>query len=134
MSQKVTIHQAAEANTQTVARAKPQYTELTDSLGRSIKLRKLSPVQESRVTRAAGNDATNQVYMSGYVFPAAMVAYIDGEPYGLPESVAEIEMVLEDLGSDGLAAINAHFLDEFRKAQAIMKDAERTAEDAAAKN
>ncbi|OVE45698.1 hypothetical protein CBW21_21965 [Chromobacterium violaceum] len=130
----MTIHQAAEANTQTVARAKPQYTELTDSLGRSIKLRKLSPVQESRVTRAAGNDATNQVYMSGYVFPAAMVAYIDGEPYGLPESVAEIEMVLEDLGSDGLAAINAHFLDEFRKAQAIMKDAERTAEDAAAKN
>ncbi|MBM2884101.1 hypothetical protein JFK97_06825 [Chromobacterium phragmitis] len=131
---KVIVHQAAEANTQTVARAKPQYTELTDSLGRVIKLRKLSPVQESRIFRAVGNDATNQVYMSGYVLPAAMVAYLDGEPIGLPESVAEIEMVLEDLGSEGLAAINSHFLEEFNKAKTSMRDAERSAEEVAAKN
>ncbi|PRP68740.1 hypothetical protein BUE93_20765 [Chromobacterium amazonense] len=130
----MTVHQAAEANTQAVARAKPQYTELTDSLGRVIKLRKLNPIEQSRLLRAVGSDnATNAAFMNAFAFPAAMVAYIDGEPYGLPDSIAEIEMVLGDLDEAGLIAIALH-LEKLAK-EANEKAKQMAAEEAeAAKN
>ncbi|MDE1714511.1 hypothetical protein PWG14_18575 (plasmid) [Chromobacterium amazonense] len=131
MNQAVTVHQAAEANTQTVARAKPQYTELTDSLGRVIKLRQLSPVQESRLILAVGPEhAANAVYLNTFAVPAARVAYIDADPYGFPTTLAEIEMVLNDLDTEGMHAIIDHMVmknEEARAALAKMLDAEKEA-------
>lgn len=101
MNQRVTVHQAAEINTEVVAKPKPQYETVIDAKGRNIRLRRLTPLDESRLILAVGpENAANTVYLNTFVVPAAMVAYIDGEPYGQPGSIAEIEMVLDDLDTE----------------------------------
>lgn len=118
---------------------KPKFTTIHDSLGRTIQLRKLGPLEQGRIVMAVGGDiAGNQTYMSGFALPAAMVVYIDDVGFGLPQTNKQIESVLQDLGEEGMAAINAHFQEKYEAAQA---EAEAkalreglSAEQAAAKN
>lgn len=134
---KVTVHEEIEerAAAKPVQRG-PVLTILEpDARGRVIKLRELDPLQQSRLVMAVGGEnAANQVYMNGFALPAAMVAHIDDDFFGLPGNVKQIDAMLSQLGTDGMAAINAHIVAKFEAAKAEMEKAVQSAEQAAAKN
>lgn len=133
---KVTVNQSAPP---VHVDQKPRFEQIQDSRGRTIQLRKLGPLEQGRIVMAVGGDtASNQTFMSGFALPAAMVVYIDDLPYGLPNSLVQIEAVLKELGEEGMQAINEHFLAKYEaaKAEADAKSSMDglTAEQAAAKN
>ena len=134
---KVTVHEGVAAPVH--VDQKPRFESIQDSQGRTIQLRKLGPLEQSRIVMAVGGDAAgNNTFMSGFALPAAMVVYIDDTPYGLPQTLTQIEGVLKELGEEGMAAINAHFLKKYEAAEAdaaakANQDA-LGAEQAAAKN
>jgi hypothetical protein len=115
---------------------KPKFESVVDSLGRTIQLRQLDPLQQGRLVMAVGGDVSaNSTYMNGFALPAAMVAHIDDQFYGFPSSVREIESMLTQLGVEGMAAINSYL---YTKMQALQEEADKEAaaqaEVAAAKN
>ena len=119
---KVTLRESAVAE---VKPAAPVKDTVTDSKGRVIKLRELDPLQQSRLTLAVGSEAAmNQAYMGAFVYPVAMVEYIDEDFYGFPASIAQIESMLKVLGSEGTAAV-IKYLSE--KAEAASAEAEKQA-------
>jgi hypothetical protein len=131
---KVTVHQDAEVPAP-AAPKKSQFESVTDSKGRVLQLRELDPLQQARLVMAVGGEvAANQTYMNGFALPAAMVAHIDDEFFGFPTSILQIEAMLKQLGSEGMAAINAHLLAKFEAAKAELEKAAQSAEQAAAKN
>lgn len=90
--------------------------EIVDSLGRKLKIKDPAILQESRLVRALGGDASmNSGYMMGYVMPAAMVVEIDGIPVNFPVTEAQLEASIQRIGREGLAAVMNHFTE---KAQA----------------
>lgn len=109
----------------------PQVKEdnvVVDSLGRQIKLRELTPVQESRLFLAVGADnSENNRFMTMYAFPAAMVESIDDETYSLPNNMAQIEARLAIIGHEGLAALRQSMVDAMKKAQEALENAEEKA-------
>lgn len=114
---------------------KPKFESVQDSLGRTIQLRTLDPLQQARLVMTVGGDvAQNSVYMNGFALPAAMVAHIDDDFFGFPASVKQIETMLTLLGNEGMAAINGHMLAKFEALQADQERAAQSAEQAAAKN
>lgn len=134
---KVTVREGAAAPVHVDQR--PRFETLQDSKGRTIQLRKLGPLEQGRIVMAVGGEtAGNQTYMSGFALPAAMVVYIDDVPYGLPQTLTQIEGVLKELGEEGMEAINGHFLKKYEaaKAEADAKALQEGlgAEQAAAKN
>lgn len=80
-------------------------TELTDASGRKLVLREIEILEESRIVRMCGDDATNQGYMMGYVMPACMVASIDGDPLPIPANKRELEFAIKRVGRSGMAAV-----------------------------
>ena len=81
---------------------------VTDAKGRRITLRELDFLEESRLVRMLGSDASmNAMYMKGYVIPAACVAAVDGESYAVPATAKEVEASIKRLGRDGFTAIAA---------------------------
>lgn len=130
---KLTVHE--EANTEIREKAKPKLESVTDSLGRVIQLRELDPLQQARLVMAVGGEnAANQVYMNSFALPAAMVAHIDDEFFGFPTNVRQIEDMLKQLGSEGMAAISMHLLAKYEELKKQLDDATQNAEQAAAKN
>lgn len=123
-----------EAAAPAVVDKKPRFESIADSLGRTIQLRKLDPIQESRIVRAVGGDvASNHTFMAGYAMPAAMVAHIGDDFFGLPDNIKQIETMLALLGPEGMEAISKHFMEKFELAEEEKKAADN-AEQAAAKN
>lgn len=79
---------------------------IKDARGRTLVLREVDFLDESRLVRALGSDASlNAIYMHGYVMPAAMVASIDGEDCILPMSPLEIDAAIQRLGREGNSAV-----------------------------
>ncbi|HWT68085.1 MAG TPA: hypothetical protein VN214_03115 [Pseudomonas sp.] len=118
---------------------KPRFETIQDSKGRTIQLRKLGPLEQGRIVMAVGGEtAGNQTYMTGFAMPAAMVVYIDDTPYGLPQSQKQIDVVLSELGEEGMTAMNAHFMAKYEaaqaEAQAKAQHDDLSVEQAAAKN
>ncbi|TDR80002.1 hypothetical protein [Paludibacterium purpuratum] len=124
----VTLREQSDINTDTRQTRQPQFQRVTDSLGRVIQLRELDPLQQARLVMAVGSElSTNAVYMNGFALPAAMVAHIDDDFFGFPASIAQIEDMLKQLGTEGMVAVNDHLL-------ARLEQARSDAELAAAKN
>ncbi|PXX42213.1 hypothetical protein [Aquitalea magnusonii] len=123
---KVTVHdKKVEA---TVAQA--SVDSVVDSKGRTLELREIGPLQESRIVLAVGADgAANQAYMLGYVMPAVLVAKIDGEHLVIPQTKLEVEAAITAVGREGLRAIHAHM-----EAKAKEQEEAEKAEKAAVKN
>ena len=84
---------------------KPKFTSVHDSRGRTIQLRKLDPLQQSRIVRACGDESSNTVFMNGFALPCAMVAFIDDDMFGLPGNITQIESMLSILGDEGMTAV-----------------------------
>ncbi|MEB0078009.1 hypothetical protein QN386_22200 [Pseudomonas sp. CCI3.2] len=129
---RITVKETAD---QSEAPKKPKFETVTDSLGRTIQLRQLDPMQQSRLVMGVGGEVSqNSTWMNGFALPAAMVAHIDDDFFGFPSSIKQIEAMLSQLGTDGMAAINGHLLAKYEAAKAEHEKAALSAEQAAAKN
>lgn len=112
---KVTVHE--DVNTE--VKRKPVANKfVTDSLGRSISLRKLTPMHQARLVSVVGaTNSKNEVYMAGFAIPAAMVAEIDGVPFPLPDSMLQLEAVLTELSDEGMEAIGKSLMEDAKSTQ-----------------
>lgn len=78
-----------------------------DKAGRRIQLRRVGVLEQLRLYKALGPQlSVNEPYFDMAIIAAA-VSMIDDVPVPFPASEAGIEAILERLGSDGLAAVNA---------------------------
>lgn len=78
-----------------------------DKAGRKIQLRKIGVLEQLRLFKALGPQLSlNDMYMS-LAITAASAEAIDGVPLPFPGSEMMLEGVLERLGDDGVAAIEA---------------------------
>jgi hypothetical protein len=113
MNVKVTLNEAPA-----VTPKNTEAVEIVDSLGRKLKVKEPSILQESRLVRAMGGDASmNTGYMMGYVMPAAMVIEIDGEAQAFPATELQVDSAIQRLGREGLAAVMSHFTEQAQVAQ-----------------
>ncbi len=79
---------------------------IKDSRGRSLTLRKMNALQNSRIVRLVGaDDAMNQAYMTGFVLPSVLVSEIDGEPVSIPETRIQLEAAINRLDDAGISAV-----------------------------
>lgn len=96
--------------------------EITDALGRKLKIKPIDVLYESQLTRLYGSEAaTNPTYMMGFVYPAASVCEIDGVPCARPTTQQEIDDAIQRLGREGFAAFLQHLqtlMDEVKKTSA----------------
>jgi hypothetical protein len=77
---------------------------VSDDNGRQIEIKILSALDSMRLTRVAGKDAQNSSWMM-YATIAASVVSIDGERLPQPQSVREIEAIVQRLDNTGVMAI-----------------------------
>ena len=77
---------------------------VTDSLGRSIKLKKPGVLAQFRLVEALGDSAKNEVYLA-MVTPMIFVTSIDDAPVAAPTSKAEIEALIQRLDEPGIEAV-----------------------------
>lgn len=79
--------------------------EITDALGRRLRLRRIGALEKLRLLKAVGPKlAENEAYL-GIALLAYAAAAIDSVPLPAPASETQIEMIVERLGEAGLAAI-----------------------------
>lgn len=98
---------------------------VTDSKGRTLKIKAPDILFESRLVRIMGNDSANSSYMYGYVIPAVNVVEIDGDKVTFPASLLQVEALIGRLGHEGLAAVHQHLnkkLDDAIEAQQQLKN------------
>lgn len=99
--------------------ASAQVVELTDVLGRKLRILPLDILYESQLTRMFGAEAANLPYMMGFVYPAASVCEIDGVPYPRPTSQQEVDDAIQRLGREGFAAFLQHMQSEVEKIKQV---------------
>lgn len=98
---------------------------ITDSLGRALTLRKITPLLQSRITLGIGVQAAmNEAYMTAFVYPSAMVASIDSDEYRVPTSVIAVEAMLTILGDEGINALMEYFKKKHDEQVSDSSDAE----------
>lgn len=132
---KVTVHDDSSAVEVAPKKEKPQKEKVTDLKGRVITLRELDPLQQSRLVMAVGGEvASNLTYMNGFALPAASVEDIDGDFFGFPTTIKQIEGMLKILGNEGIAAINDLNMSKLKKIQEEFEKEIESAEKLAAKN
>ena len=91
----------------------PDADVVVDSKGRRLRVREPDVLQESRLVRAMGAEASqNNAYMLGYVMPAAMVVQIDGEDMPFPMTEREVDASIKRLGREGLTAVMTHLTEK----------------------
>jgi hypothetical protein len=85
---------------------------VTDSAGRTIKLKKPGVLAQFRLVEIMGDTASNQTYM-GMVLPLIFVTSIDGDPVFPPTSKLQVEALIQRLDEHGvdavLTGVNANF-------------------------
>ncbi|EXF95802.1 hypothetical protein HK44_020660 [Pseudomonas fluorescens HK44] len=130
---KVTVNHDAAAPVETPK--KSRNATITDSTGRTIQLRELDPLQKGRLVMSVGGEiAANNVFMSGFAIPAAMVTHVDDDFFGMPANIKQIEAMISILGEEGMEAIGAYLLKKYEAQKKEQEQAALSAEQAAAKN
>lgn len=104
----VTIHPEgaapAETPSQKPSRAGSGLRQVKDSLGRSIGIRKIGPLERMRLFKAIGpQNSKNEQYL-GIAMLAYSCAEIDGEPVSAPLSEVQMEALVTRLGDEGIDA------------------------------
>ena len=101
---KVTITHAGDAPSEQIVKKANERTIVTDARGRSIAVRKLSPLDRMRMSKAAGaENSTNQPYML-YALVACSVVAIDGDDQIIPTNQNQLEAAISLLGEEGYDA------------------------------
>jgi hypothetical protein len=80
---------------------------ITDKTGRKIQLRRVGVLEQLRLFKALGPELSlNDPYMDLAII-AASVSMIDNIPLLFPVDESTVEAILERLGCDGVAAVDA---------------------------
>lgn len=95
---------AVSAPSAQIIKAAANEVSVTDSAGRKITLRNPGPLAQFRLIEAAGDSASNRVYMS-MVLPLAYVTTIDGAPVPAICTKAQLEALIQRLDNHGLEAV-----------------------------
>lgn len=96
---KVSINEGGDATVALpVAGAALDNDSFVDPDGRTLKVRKLDFLAESRVMRLLGDSSTNTGYVLGYVLPAVSVREINGESFAVPSTQRELDAAIVRLG------------------------------------
>ena len=84
-------------------------TTITDTLGRRLVLRRLGALEKLRLFKAVGPQlGQNEPYLAMALLASAVVA-IDDLPLPAPANEGQIEMIVQKLGDEGLAAVAGAF-------------------------
>ena len=79
---------------------------VTDSRGRVLEIKKPSPLERMRLTRACGTAADIQTYF-GQAVAAFFVRSIDGAPQPTPSKVEQVDLMIDRVGDEGISAVVA---------------------------
>ena len=93
-----------ETPTQAVTGAAAIQT-VTDARGRVLSLRKIGPLQRTRLFKIMGPDNSRNVPLLGTYMMAVSVSAIDDTPEPFPTSDAQIEALISRLDDDGLSGV-----------------------------
>jgi hypothetical protein len=100
----VTIKKSGEAPSEQIRSAARATETVTDELGRSITVKKLSPFDRMQLNKAVGaENSANQNYMV-YAAVAFSVKDLDGEAVITPRTEREVELIVQRLGEEGFEA------------------------------
>jgi hypothetical protein len=84
---------------------------VTDTRGRKIKLRRLTPLLRTRLFKVIGPVNTQNPGVVGYYQMVVSVVGIDDEEIPFPTKETQIEAMLDRLGEDGMDAVSAGWKD-----------------------
>jgi hypothetical protein len=84
-----------------------------DVKGRRIGIQKPSTVARYRILKMLGPDNARNDPVVGHAMLACCVRELDGQKMAPPNSERQIEVILERLGDEGLAAVSQCLVDEF---------------------
>ena len=98
-------------------------THVTDSHGRTIKIKKPGVLAQYRLIEALGDSAQNQTYM-GMVLPLIYVTAIDDLAVHQPKSKLQVEALIQQLDEHGIEAVMRHVQETFGKADPDQDKAE----------
>lgn len=110
MSPKATVRKngaafAAPTPSETVVKASNKSVTVVDALGRSITVRKITPLLRMKFAEVVGAEAArNQVYI-GTAALAVCVTEIDGEKIAFPSTKRELEAIIQRLDEEGVDAV-----------------------------
>lgn len=124
---KITITEIDSPSAQIVKKANERVT-VTDDRGRSIVVRKLTPLDRMRMSKAAGSEnATNQPYML-YALVACSVVSVDGDDMLTPTTERQLEAAISLLGDEGYDAALTAVLDMYgsSKSEEIVETAKKS--------
>lgn len=118
-----------QTNSNSVIPSADQTVEITDALGRKLKIKPIDVLYESQLTRLFGAEAaTNPAYMMGFVYPAASVCEIDGVPCPRPTTQKEIDDAIQRMGREGFSAFLQHLQSEMDQVKKLAEaNEEKTA-------
>lgn len=110
---KVTIKpQEAMTPSEAVVRAANEEFSITDSLGRTIVLKKPGVLAQFDLIEALGDLAKNDVYRVMCI-PAIYVVSIDGSVAPPPSNRMQMRALISRLGEEGFSAINQAIKERF---------------------
>lgn len=111
-----------------IVKAAAKTFEVTDELGRTITLKKPSPLANLDFAKAAGSGSggeVNQVYLAE-VYHLKFVAAIDGAPIITPGTEGELRALYSRMGDEGNEAAQAgvykHFMEADAAGQGALKN------------
>lgn len=129
---KIAIGDKASLPSEDLVRQATKEETVTDEKGRRITLRKPGVLAQFRIVEAVGPElAANQTYMQ-MVNPLIYLSEIDGDPVFLPANKREVDVLIQRLDEEGLAAVFAWYMANIVvPTQDAVKAAERAAEEKA---
>lgn len=92
-----------ETPTDTIVRAAVERAYKVDAKGRKIGVRRISLLNSFRISKLLGQFAENNVTLAMAQISAA-VCEIDGEAIHTPNTVRELEAIMQQLDNEGFAA------------------------------
>lgn len=87
--------------------------EVTDSLGRTIKVRKLNALNRVDLAQVVGPEGCKNEAVIGPAAIAFSVTEIDGEPVFQPATWSEMRALIGRLDDEGLEAVTQAYIDHF---------------------
>lgn len=87
-------------------------TVITDSKGRSIKMKKPGVLAQYRLIEALGEVSANTTYMA-MVMPLIYVVAIDDSPVHQPKSKIQVEALIQQLDEEGIQAVMKHVMEAY---------------------
>lgn len=113
MPEVTNIHaeQVPKADTPTTTIVAVRDVVVKDARGRSLTVRRLGPLQRTRMFKVIGpTNSSNAALVGHYSLAVSVVAIGDGQ-IAFPQRERDIEEVLDKLGDDGLDAVAAAWKD-----------------------